>query len=40
MVTHLLGLASEPARDAADAIAVGLTHLHSNRSRLAVDGRR
>jgi crossover junction endodeoxyribonuclease RuvC len=40
MVTHLLSLASEPARDAADAIAVGLTHLHSNRSRLVVDGRR
>jgi crossover junction endodeoxyribonuclease RuvC len=29
MVTRLLGLRSEPARDAADAIAVGLTYLHS-----------
>lgn len=28
MVTRLLGLPSEPARDAADAIAVGLTYLH------------
>jgi crossover junction endodeoxyribonuclease RuvC len=29
MVTRLLGLVSEPPRDAADAIAVGLTYLHS-----------
>ena len=40
MVTRLLGLAAEPARDAADAIAVGLTHLHSRRPGLLVDGRR
>lgn len=39
MVTRLLGLAAEPARDAADAIAVGLTHLHSQRPRMLVDGR-
>lgn len=29
MVTRLLDLPAEPARDAADAIAVALTHLHS-----------
>jgi crossover junction endodeoxyribonuclease RuvC len=40
MVTRLLGLAAEPPRDAADAIAVGLTHLHSRRPKLLVDGRR
>jgi crossover junction endodeoxyribonuclease RuvC len=30
MVTRLLGLGSEPARDAADAVAVALTFLHSS----------
>jgi crossover junction endodeoxyribonuclease RuvC len=29
MVTRLLGLTAEPAVDSADAIAVGLTYLHS-----------
>jgi crossover junction endodeoxyribonuclease RuvC len=29
MVTRLLGLRAEPARDAADAMAVALTHLHT-----------
>jgi len=40
MVTRLLGLTSKPAQDAADAIAVGLTHLHSRGRISAVDGRR
>ncbi len=31
MVRRLLSLDSDPARDAADAIAVALTHLHTNR---------
>ena len=30
MVTRLLGLTSTPPTDAADAMAVGLTHLHSS----------
>lgn len=40
MVTRLLNLAAEPAQDAADAIAVGLTHLHSRGPVSIVDGRR
>jgi len=40
MVTRLLGLAAEPAQDAADAIAVGLTHLHSSGRMALVDGRK
>jgi len=31
MVTRLLNLESEPPADAADAMAVGLTHLHTKR---------
>ena len=38
MVTRLLGLTAEPAQDAADAIAVGLTHLHSRPPAPVVDG--
>ena len=33
MVTRLLSLPSEPSQDAADAIAVALTHLHSTGGR-------
>jgi crossover junction endodeoxyribonuclease RuvC len=38
MVVRLLSLPSEPPQDAADAIAVGLTHLHTSRISARVDG--
>jgi crossover junction endodeoxyribonuclease RuvC len=40
MVTRLLNLKEDPPRDAADAIAVALTHLHTARFRRSVDGPR